>query len=74
MVDLMRIWAMLFWGTLTLYMVKSSAPFHGRSGDESTWGFGQILPTLLLILPLFAVLELYFGIHIVSLLKFLIRR
>jgi hypothetical protein len=34
--------------------------------DENTWGFGQILPMILLALPIFQVLEMFYGASFLS--------
>ncbi|KAJ5360580.1 hypothetical protein N7517_009771 [Penicillium concentricum] len=31
---------------------RAEAAYQGRQGDESEWGFGQVLPVLLLVIPL----------------------
>ena len=53
----------LMWGTLKILLVRRnthSSPDRDWS-EESKWGFGQILPMLLLILPWFAILEGWYG-------------
>ena len=49
----------LGWGTVQLWSPRSSLPPNIRH-EENSWGFGQLLPMFLLILPLLAVLE-HFG-------------
>jgi hypothetical protein len=57
-VDLCRIWATLFYATYNVAIIREQAA-HATTvegnpalrGNENTWGFGQILPLLLLMLP-----------------------
>ena len=50
----------LAWGTIQLWLPRSILPSNVRQ-QEDTWGFGQLLPMLLLVLPLLAVLEHFYG-------------
>ena len=40
---------------------RSDMPSNGIEGDQNKMGFGQLVPLFLLLLPGFAVMELYFG-------------
>jgi hypothetical protein len=59
-INLTRIYIYLFQTTSSVYWARNQAATRGMEGEEDTWGFGQILPLLLLALPLFAFIE---GIH-----------
>jgi hypothetical protein len=48
-------------GTLSVFLLRAQAENNGMNGDEDKWGFGQILPLLLLALPFFESIELIFG-------------
>ena len=57
-----RIFASLMTGTKSIYGLKAGVYSDGgMEGSESGWSFGQVLPLLLLALPIFAVLEIYYG-------------
>ena len=56
----MWVFVSLSWGTLLVFTARAKAPSQIRK-DENSWGFGQIIPLLLLILPLIAVLEAFYG-------------
>ena len=43
--------------TIWLDEIRQKAPHKGLEGDEDKWGFGQILPILMLILPVFAIFD-----------------
>lgn len=59
--DLARIFMYLFQTTYSVLWARDIAAAHGRIGQEDSWGFGQILPLLLLALPLFSLLEAVYG-------------
>jgi hypothetical protein len=59
--DLFRIYASLLWATTLLLTLRNGAAENGMEGDESDWGFGQLLPLLLLILPVLAAWEIIYG-------------
>jgi len=59
--DIARLYIVLIWGTSWLKYLKEDAPRQGITGSENEWGFGQILPLLLLALPFFAIMEIYHG-------------
>jgi hypothetical protein len=67
-VDLYRIWTTLFYATYAVLGIRRQAA-HAMTadgspaleGDENTWGFGQILPMLLLALPVSQVWEMVWG-------------
>ncbi|KAK0614536.1 hypothetical protein B0T14DRAFT_593012 [Immersiella caudata] len=56
-VDLIRIFAYLYQTTLSIKWARGRATANGREGEEDSWGFGQILPMLLLALPVLAFAE-----------------
>jgi hypothetical protein len=60
-IDLFRIYASLLWAAASLFSLKWSAVENGMDGSENDWGFGQLLPLLLLILPVFAAWEIIYG-------------
>ncbi|KAI1460974.1 hypothetical protein F4805DRAFT_416181 [Annulohypoxylon moriforme] len=61
-VDLWRIYSALLWATISVAQLKQYASSHQSiQGNEGGWGFGQILPLLLLLLPATSVLEIYQG-------------
>lgn len=47
------------WGSIQI--MRSSLSFKGDDSQESAWGFGQILPMMLLLLPIVSVLDSFFG-------------
>lgn len=52
------------WGTIKLFQTRAAVDMV----DEDSWAFGQIIPLVLLIAPLFAIVEqLYSGMfpHII---------
>ena len=58
LLELLWLNSILIWGTAKIFTQRSTAPVQPY---EDTWGFGQILPLLLLTLPLIALPELYSG-------------
>ncbi len=58
--DIFRTFLILFLTTWGLYQFRSTAREY-LTESEDTWGFGQILPMLLLALPAFTALELAFS-------------
>ena len=50
--DVLRMLVMLIWAGDNVFSTRAVASSQGRQGDESEWGFGQILPVLLLAIPL----------------------
>jgi hypothetical protein len=44
-----------------LITLRQNARKNGMEGDENLWGFGQILPLLLLTLPFFQTIEMILG-------------
>ena len=59
--DILRDFVLLMISTLLIVVLRSSARSHGLQGSEDSWGFGQILPMLLLALPLFQIGEMLSG-------------
>ncbi|KAI9148918.1 Transcription factor asqA [Paramyrothecium foliicola] len=59
-IDLLRIFLYLFQITVDLAKWRNLAGENGRKETENEWGFGQLLPMLLLALPLFAFLEIVY--------------
>ncbi len=47
----------LAWGTRNLFITRA----YNSDNTENTWGFGQLFPVLLLVLPLLSILETYYG-------------
>lgn len=45
-----------------LIALRQNAQNNGMEGDQNTWGFWQILPLLLLTLPIFQTMEMVLGI------------
>ncbi|KAH8433746.1 uncharacterized protein LDX57_011380 [Aspergillus melleus] len=54
-----RLYIVLIWGTMYLVHLRSQASREGLQGSENDWGFGQILPTVLLALIIFGIVEVY---------------
>lgn len=59
--DLARIFMYLYQTTWAVSSARNKAASNGRDGPEDSWGFGQILPLLLLALPLFSFVEAIYG-------------
>lgn len=60
--DLFRTYLILVVSTWGVYSLRQEAKnSHYLQGEEDSWGFGQILPLLLLALPLFQSIETVFG-------------
>lgn len=55
----LRLYIVLVWGTMYLVHLKERAPSEGLQGSEDEWGFGQILPIILLALTFFGIGEVY---------------
>lgn len=55
--EMVRIIGFLQFTTRNIVRIRNRAVDQGRQGDEDSWGFGQILPLLLLALPLFTLIE-----------------
>lgn len=51
----------LAYGITQVFIYRNNIPEAGLSGDQDTMSFGQLLPLLLLALPVSAAGELYFG-------------
>lgn len=47
----------LVWGCIRLFSVRSYSLEEGRALEEDFWGFGQIVPTLLLFIPVLLIFE-----------------
>jgi hypothetical protein len=67
-VDLYRVWATLFYASNAVLAIRRQARttltadgLPVLDGDEDTWGFGQILPMLLLALPASQLYEMVWG-------------
>jgi hypothetical protein len=67
--DLYRIWITLYLTTQQVLALRDNASklvaadgSQAMKGNENTWGFGQILPMLLLALPISQIWEMVFGI------------
>lgn len=51
----------LVWGSLQLLIPRTELAGQGLIAEENTFGFGQIVPLMLLALPLVAAFEAYYG-------------
>lgn len=53
------------WFLWTLYIIiedrNSGQKFLDEKGAENAWGFGQIMPVLLILLPIHTLGEIYIG-------------
>lgn len=49
--DLLRLYATLMYAAHSVIRERAEAAYQGRQGDESEWGFGQVMPVLLLAIP-----------------------
>lgn len=47
----------LAWGTVRIFGIKLNDAPKEITTEESLWGFGQFVPTLLLIIPLVGLIE-----------------
>ena len=54
----------LIYGTTLVFVSRSNEPSAGIVGSQNTVNFGQLVPLLLMLLPLFAAGEVYFGNNI----------
>ena len=54
----------IIYGTTLVFVNRSNEPSAGISGSQNTVNFGQLVPLLLMLLPLFAAGEVYFGDNI----------
>ncbi|KAL5337453.1 hypothetical protein BJX70DRAFT_399589 [Aspergillus crustosus] len=65
LVDLFRssvfeIWWLMFsliWGSIRLFSVRASLPREAQQLEEDQWGFGQLVPVLLLLIPVLMIAE-----------------
>ena len=57
------LWALLnlVWGSLQLLNPRTALANQGQIAEENTFGFGQIIPLMLLALPLVAALDTFYG-------------
>lgn len=55
--ELLRMYTILIYTGNCVLSERKEAAFEGRQGDENEWGFGQVLPVLLLAIPLFQIME-----------------
>ena len=51
----------LVWGSLQLLNPRRTLAKYGHIAEENTFGFGQIIPLMLLALPLLAAFDAYYG-------------
>lgn len=51
----------LVWGSLQLLNPRTGLAEQGQIAEENTFGFGQIIPLMLLALPLVAAFDAYYG-------------
>lgn len=60
--NIWRVYSALLWATMIIADIKQEAIADDLiDGSESDWGFGQLLPLFLLILPVMAIIELFEG-------------
>lgn len=60
--NIWRVYSALLYATMYIAYTKHDAVFYDLiEGSESDWGFGQLLPLFLLILPVMAIVELFQG-------------
>ncbi|KAF3015929.1 hypothetical protein E8E14_011588 [Neopestalotiopsis sp. 37M] len=57
--DMLRIFLYLFTSSWLISQARNKAVDNGEKGQEDSWGFGQILPMLLLALPLLSFVEAF---------------
>lgn len=50
--NLLRMYVMLIYAGNNVLSERAEAAYQGRQDDENDWGFGQVLPVLLLAIPL----------------------
>ena len=57
------LWALLnlVWGSLQLLNPRTALAKQGQIAEENAFGFGQIIPLMLLALPLVAAFDAYYG-------------
>lgn len=60
--NLLRIWGSGLAFTIFLFEARAAAPDKGMQEGEDTWGFGQGVAVFMLLVPIFGVIEVYFGI------------
>ena len=60
--DLLRGWGLLVTNAVLVFYYKSVSHDNGKEGNENSWGFGQILPMLLLFLPFASIFETIYGV------------
>ncbi|KAI9369221.1 hypothetical protein BJX61DRAFT_545802 [Aspergillus egyptiacus] len=52
----------LIWGTIRLFTVRDSLPQHFEATEEEDrWGFGQLVPVLMLLIPVLLIAESWSG-------------
>ncbi|KAI1781259.1 hypothetical protein F4818DRAFT_33796 [Hypoxylon cercidicola] len=60
--NIWRVYSALLWATMIIAETKQEVNSDDLiDGSESDWGFGQLLPLFLLILPVMAIVELFQG-------------
>ncbi|KAK2753456.1 ADP-ribosylation factor GTPase activating protein, ER-Golgi transport [Arachnomyces sp. PD_36] len=60
--SIVRVFSMVLWASLYIIRYRTSddvSRVEGMQGDEDEWTVGQIMPLMLLLLPLFGILETY---------------
>lgn len=60
--DLLRIWGIGLAFTIYLFKARAAAPDEGMQEGEDKWGFGQGVAVFMLLVPIFGMIEVYFGI------------
>jgi hypothetical protein len=53
----------IIWATIRLFTLNEyiDGLNPGLGSEENTWGFGQWVPALLLVLPVFSMIEMCYG-------------
>ncbi|KAK5989398.1 hypothetical protein PT974_10917 [Cladobotryum mycophilum] len=59
--SVLRICTGLIWASKELVTTRQHTVENRMQGSENEWGFGQLLPLLLLVLPMLSAIEIYFG-------------
>lgn len=60
-IKLIRDVSMMIYATASIFRARFWAPDYLTEGDEKEWTVGQILPLMLLVVPLYSIFETYSG-------------
>lgn len=58
---LLMYYTILLWSSWSIFIIKGAAESRGLQTPENKWGFGQILPMVLIVLPASSAVELFGG-------------